>query len=582
MSLCPLPRFGALLASAALLIACTPPVASPSPPPVAEQRLTSTPAQATPSPAPSISGVVLDTSGLPLESSVVRVQGTDHETQTNAAGQFVLTSASIGVPVSVSAWKEGFYCAKVESITPPAQDLTLVLRPVQTNDNPDYAWVPPVGENSCYSCKPAVTQVWLDNDAHGRSAANPRFLTMYLGTDAEANQSPRTRYAVDRDYGRIPLRPDLSRPYYGPGYKLDFPESAGNCAACHTPGAAIGAAYETDPTTVKGVDAFGVHCDFCHKIADVLTDSATGMPLPNMPGVLSLEIRRPFPEDEDRYQLFFGTFDDDNVPQEDTYLPLIEQSAFCAPCHYGVFWDTLVYNSYGEWLESPYSDSSSAGAKTCQECHMLAPTMVEGVPLTNVAEGKGGIERDPLRIHAHTFPGAASQSLLQNAVSLQATARRTSEGLEVEVGVTNDQTGHDVPTDSPLRQILLLVEARDASGKPLAQLNGPQLPAWAGVGDASQGRYAGLSGTAFAKILIETWTEISPTGAYWNPTRVVSDNRLRAMARHESRYVFAAPAGGPLTVHVRLLYRRAFIDLMEQKGWETPDILMEEQTLVVP
>ena len=60
-----------------------------------------------------------------------------------------------------------------------------------------------------------------------------------------------------------------------------------------------------------------------------------------MPGVLSMDIRRPFPEDEDRYQLFFGTFDDDNVPEEDTYLPLLEESQFCAPCHFGVFWDTV-------------------------------------------------------------------------------------------------------------------------------------------------------------------------------------------------------------------------------------------------
>ena len=29
---------------------------------------------------------------------------------------------------------------------------------------------------------------------------------------------------------------------------------------------------------------------------------------------------------------------------------------------------TLIYNSYGEWLDSPYSDPKTG--KTCQECHM--------------------------------------------------------------------------------------------------------------------------------------------------------------------------------------------------------------------
>jgi hypothetical protein len=33
---------------------------------------------------------------------------------------------------------------------------------------------------------------------------------------------------------------------------------------------------------------------------------------------------------------------------------------------------------------------------------------------------------------------------------------------------------------------------------------------------------------------------------------------------------------------VKLLFRRAFIVLMEQKGWNTPDILMEQETIVLP
>jgi hypothetical protein len=32
-------------------------------------------------------------------------------------------------------------------------------------------------------------------------------------------------------------------------------------------------------------------------------------------------------------------------------------------------------------------------------------------------------------------------------------------------------------------------------------------------------------------------------------------------------------------VDVRLLYRRAFIELMDQKSWDIDDILMERQTL---
>jgi hypothetical protein len=528
----------------------------------------------------SISGIVVDTDGKPIPDAVVRVQATTNVTQTDAGGNFVLSGLDADTPVTVSAWKQDYYCAKTESIIPPANGVGLTLRLYQTNDNPAYEWIPPTGENSCYSCKPGVTQVWLDNDAHGKSAGNIRFLTMYNGTDVDGNQSPPTRYVFNRDYGSIPLRADLTQPYYGPGYKLDFPETSGNCATCHTPGAAIEDPYGIDPNTVTGVNTFGVHCDFCHKIADVKLDPETSLPYPNMPGVLSMDIRRPFPEDKDRYQIFFGSFDDDNVPMEDTYLSLIKKSQWCAACHYGIFWDTVVYNSFGEWLASPYSDPVTG--KTCQQCHMPAPTILNGKPLTNVAPDLGGVERDPLTIPAHTFPGASNVKLLQNSVTMAVEARREDQNLIVEVSVTNNQTGHHVPTDSPLRQLLLLVNATDENGNPLTLLDGETIPAWGGIGDPKLGYYAGLPGKGYAKILRELWTEIEPTGSYWNPTRIVSDNRIPAFESDTSTYIFTVPENGKTNMTITLLFRRAFKELMDQKGWDVPDIVMEEEEIVVP
>jgi hypothetical protein len=292
-----------------------------------------------------------------------------------------------------------------------------------------------------------------------------------------------------------------------------------------------------------------------------------------------LDVRRPFPEDKDRYQLFFGTFDDDNVPQEDTNLPLLRESRFCAPCHSGVFWNTVIYNSFGEWLASPYSDPQFG--RTCQACHMPVPSVLEGKTLTNVAPGLGGVERNPLTIHAHTFPGAMNQELLQNAVTMNATVRRVGNQVEIDVAITNDKTGHHVPTDSPLRHLILLVSATDANGQPLPQIDGPRVPEWGGRGDPGKGYYAGLPGKAFAKVLEELWTEVSPSGAYWNPTRLVSDNRLAAYATDVSRYTFLAPAEGHTTIEVTLRFRRAFKALMDQKGWELPDIVMARRQMVL-
>jgi hypothetical protein len=569
------PYLLSLFITALFLTACA---AQPTPP--VTTATSAFPATQSPGPTPlaqdMITGVVSDANG-PVAGATVRIQATDNSALTDAQGRFALQGLEAGKPLNVSAWKENYYCAKVDGVTPPAGEVALTLRLYQTNDNPKYAWIPPTGENSCYSCKPGVTQVWLDYDAHGKSATNPRFLTMYNGTDMVGNQSPPTRFSTSRDYGRLPIPPDLTKPYYGPGYKLDFPDTAGNCAACHTPGAAVDAAYSTDPNKISGVNAFGVHCDFCHKIAAVRLAPATGLPYPNMPGVLSMDIRRPFSEDKQRYQLFFGSFDDDNVPLEDTYLPLIKESRFCAACHFGVFWNTVVYNSFGEWLASPYSDPQAG--KTCQNCHMPAPTLLDGKPLTNVAPENGGVERDPNTIPAHTFPGAMSETLLQNSVTMSVQGRREGEQVVVDVSITNDKTGHHVPSDSPLRHLILLVKASDADGKPLRQLDGPTVPEWGGVGDPQQGYYAGLPGKAFAKVLLELWTEITPTGAYWNPTQVLSDNRLAAFATDNSQYSFAAPKNGLVKVEVTLLYRRAYKTLMDQKGWEVPDILMASQSL---
>jgi hypothetical protein len=391
---------------------------------------------------------------------------------------------------------------------------------------------------------------------------------MYSGQDLDGNQSPRTRYAQTRDYGSIPLRPDASQPYYGPGYKLDFPDTAGNCSACHAPAAAIGQEYGTDPTQLKGVGEEGVTCDFCHKVWDVRLDR-NGLPQVNMPGALSFEMRRP-PEG---HQFFAGPYDD-VAPGEDTYTSIQKQSQFCAPCHFGSFWGTKIYNSFGEWLESPYSDPQSG--KTCQDCHMPPGKTDHVARLT-----AGAVPRDPQSIFSHLMPGAASEELLQSSVSMDVSAERSAGRLEVLVTIVNDQAGHHVPTDSPLRQMILLVNAKGPDGAALEMLEGSRVPEWAGVGKPEEGYYAGQSGKGYAKVLMELWTEITPSGAYWNPTRVLSDNRIPAFGSDQSGYVFAAPVQGKVYLEVTLWFRRAYIELMDQKKWDVPDILMEQRGLAL-
>lgn len=534
-----------------------------------------------------VSGMVLDSTGAALGGAAVRVRGTDLFTVTDSRGRFTITNLQQGKMVRLTAWLTGYYIGgSKDEIEPGTSDVEIVLQKHAENDNPAYEWVSAFAdagkETNCQNCHsetskglqvPIASFLPFDEwaqDAHALSTQNIRFLTMYLGQDVNGNQSPATRYAYNRDYGRVPLRADLTQPYYGPGYKLDFPGTMGNCAACHVPAAAINMAYETDPTQVTGVGAEGVACDFCHKVWDVRLDPTSGLPYPNMPGVLSFEFLRP-PEG---HQFFAGPFDDVG-PGEDAYSPIQRQSQFCAPCHFGTFWDTQIYNSFGEWLDSPYSKPVTG--KTCQDCHM-PPGKADHFARLD----KGAMERDPTTIFSHLMPGASSADLLRKAVTMNVSASRAGNRVTVTVTIVNDKTGHDVPTDSPLRQLILLVQAQGPDGSVLGQVDGPMIPEYGGVGDPSKGYYAGLPGKIYAKVLMELWTEITPTGAYWNPTRIVSDNRLSAFESDTSSYIFVTPESGNATVKIILLFRRAFKELIDQKGWNVPDIVMREQTIQIP
>ena len=375
-------------------------------------------------PGNTIHGSVMDPEGKPVAGATVRIKTTEQTSVTDEAGRFMLSNLTPGEAVILTAWASGYYIGGgSEAFLPGNGDVELTIAAHASVDNPDYQWLSAFSQagysssgedGNCENChagpenqNPALPfPEWL-GDAHALSTQNPRFISMYLGTDLQGNQSPKTVFFSNRDYGRVPLRPDLSQPYYGPGYKLDFPDTAGNCSACHAPAAAVNLAYGVDPTTLTGVENEGIACDFCHKVWDVRLDTFTGLPYANMPGVLSLELRRP-PEG---HQFFAGPFDD-VAPGEDTFTPVQQASQFCAACHYGVFWDTLVYNSFGEWLESPYSDpdraeaAGLAAAQTCQDCHM--PT---GNTNLIAAPDKGGLPRDPITIFSHRMPGATDETL---------------------------------------------------------------------------------------------------------------------------------------------------------------------------
>ncbi len=543
----------------------------------------------------TISGVVLTPAG-PARDAIVQVQGTPNQAPASADGTFTLTGISSTGPFTVTAWAPRHYVGWV-ALDPTAADwhsdrpVTITLKPIPQQDNAEYPWFSFEGVKGTASCGLCHREYdeWRA-DAHAQSAKNVRFISLYTGDDAQGRPNQPVRWSSQG----TALPPDPGKPYYGPGFQLDNPGRTGNCATCHTPvaskvpnrqncgwsGCHTALTHEratgvidppTSPLVSTGDGAEGITCDFCHKIGDVILDPHTKLPPPDMPGILSYKLYRP----AEGQQIFFGTVLD--VTRRVSYLPLQSKSEFCAPCHYGVFGGivgvgtvtggTVIYNSYGEWLESPYSDPQTG--KTCQDCHM-PPSPARYF----VTPERGGLSRDYVTLHDHRMPGAADEKLLQNSVTMTTTAQRQADRLLVEVHITNDQTGHHVPTDTPIRSLILVVEALDEAGKSLSLAEGPVNPDWAG-------NYAGWPGKSFAKVLRDEWTGEAPTAAYWRPVTVVEDTRLPAFATDVTRYVFDLPPGQTVQVRARLWFRRAFQAVAQQKGWNDPDILMEEATLRV-
>lgn len=489
-----------------------------------------------PSATANLSGVVRAADGGALGGAWVRVQATANLTLSGADGGFALGGLAAGQPVTITAWHAGYKIGWIVA-TPPADNLVITLRLYDTRDNPDYIWNtsypdPANPTLGCGHCMAPAFPEWR-NSAHSGSATNPRFFTLYNGTDL----------------GGRPV---------APGYKRDFPGTAGNCAACHAPAAAVNAPLATDMNHVSGVHREGVFCEFCHKIGDVYLDPDTQRPRADAPGVLSLRLYRVYLGD----QIFFGTLDD--VTRRVSYLPLEQQSQFCAPCHQFSFGDVPIYQSYREWQESAYP----AEGIQCQTCHMPP-----GTSPTFVLPEQGGLERDPGRLASHKDLGLRDLAFMQSTVAMTVTARQARAVVWVGVTLHNVGAGHHAPTDSPLRNMILTVEAVDRQGQALAQLAGPTVPAWGGD-------LASRPGQGYAKILQDVATGEAPVASYWKPTRILSDNRLPARGSDTTQYTFAAPLDGAAAqITATLTFRRAFQALEQAKGWPASDLVMAQTTV---
>jgi hypothetical protein len=472
----------------------------------------------------AVFGQVRDENG-PVARARVRLKGAAEAVLTDAEGRFQLPPRTQG-PARITAWKEGYVIGGAAAEPLPA---TLRLTFLSREDNEHYFWTDPqpdlVQRQNCGNCHAEIHKEWAAS-GHARAVSNRRFLNLYEGSDWHGRRN------------------------IGWSLLAEHPDGAGVCTACHAPTVAFDDPAYYDLRKVRGTAAHGVHCDYCHKVADVSNEQ-----FGQTHGRFGLKLMRPT-----QGQLFFGPLDDVDRG-EDAFAPIYRDSRYCASCHEGTVFGLPIYTTYSEWLTSPAREQG----KHCQTCHM-APTGT----LDNVAPGRGGIPRDPGTLANHRFFAGSQFEMLKRCLKLSITVAASAEEVQVKATVLADQVGHRVPTGFADRNLVMAIEALDPKGRSVPLLTGSLLPPHAGK------RFAGLPGRLYAKQLRDFDGEMPVP--FWRAQPDVDDSRLVPGQPDHSSYRFPT---GPNRVNVRLVYCRFWEQVAVLKGWPDNEVVIVDQTFDV-
>ena len=224
------------------------------------------------------------------------------------------------------------------------------------------------------------------------------------------------------------------------------------CIKCHSP---LGSMFgETEPgfdrAELSVLAQKGIQCDVCHLIKNFDR------------GHSITEFRT------DRIRQGSIADPQANSFHDSQYDTRYATSAICSACHDIISpLSVRVEATSTEWDASLYS----AMGLECQACHMP------------VYSGKAATDGPPREVHRHTFTGVdiplidfpgkaqtvgAVTKLLQNSVTLSLNAPaqvNTGENWQIAVTVSNDRTGHNIPSGSTFeRQMWLEVRLLSADG----------------------------------------------------------------------------------------------------------------------
>lgn len=456
-----------------------------------------------------LTGTVAGARG-PLADATVRWQGNEGSVLTDDHGRFSLPGPATARRIAASA--PGHYVGSRAVEDGPA---FVLLEPIPIHDAEDYEWVDPSPQSTnrdrCSLCHERIYGEWRSS-AHARAGSNPRLLSLIEGTGGDGKPQP------------------------GPSLRRDHPHGVAVCNACHAPTLETSDPHWENLAAREASALNGVHCDFCHKVQAV---DASGIGLTH--GRYALRLLRP---DAGR-QVVFGPHDD-ATRGDSVASPWYRSSEYCASCHEGTVFGVKAYSTFSEWRESP----AAARGVQCQECHMAAAADV-----TNMAPGHGGIARPSSSLSDHSLRGPASRTYA-NSLSVSFATTRSERCVRVRVSFDASLVGHAVPTGFIDKHLILVVEALDKNGRTVRQLDGPQVPEYAGES------VAGRAGELFGRVL--TGTQGEQPEVFWNPVVQHLDTRILPTVPRTVDVAFDVTAE---RLRIRLLHRRGWEHSRRAKHW---------------
>ncbi len=490
-----------------------------------------------------LSGVVRDGSTeLPIAEAIVTLQATTIRATTGPDGSYSLTIPDTDSATIVAAY-QGYYNQSALYNSGDSTTIDISIPMVPHGDDPSYQFRTP---QSCSVCHPKQYEQWTDSPM-AKAGLNTWVHDIFNGTGTPGGMGG---FVYTRDSVFSETNP------------------SSECASCHQPEPWIEDPFSrmenpTDPGYPSIGTVHGISCETCHKIAEVDVAKI------NFPGIFPGAVEFTRPEGPLYNQVMYGLLGDVDFSLPTTmrgsYNPQLAAET-CGSCHQDAadpdenhsYTGVISEPTYLEWAGSSYSDPKSEHYASCVDCHMPAEKDTQVSILMDLGREFGTVRN-------HRILGTTPE-FLENAAEMTIESSTVGSQLSIDVSIFNKYTGHHLPTGVTVRNMILVVEAfDDTTGSPLAFTGDQVIHDLGGIGDPSQGYYAGMPGRYFGKVNHDA-NGNGPT-FFTDATGITFDNRIPALETDHSNYTFEVPANAQVRVQARLIYRRAFRSLVDAKSW---------------